>query len=125
MPPGAVFSLFSFTDRTRSFGVSFNKKDRFRIYLNALNLWGIAEIGDTFICFGILPFMSSYSTRRARLDIILPLASAEKLSMVSSAKADSCGTLVTAAWISSLVQLRPVLTGHPIVAYFGNVSYAG
>ena len=45
--------------------------------------------------------------------------------MVSSVKADSCGTLMTAAWISTLVQSRPVLTGQPPVAYFSKVSYEG
>ena len=42
--------------------------------MNALEFWGIAEISDTFICFGVLNFMLSYSTRRARFDATLSLA---------------------------------------------------
>ena len=55
----------------RPCGVNFNKNDRSRIDMNALNLWGIAVISDNFICFGILHFMSSYSTRYARFDATL------------------------------------------------------
>ena len=78
MPPGAVFLIFLFTDGTRPCGISFNKNDRSRIDLNALELWGIAEIGNTFVCFGILPLMSSYNTRRAHFYSNLPNTSAEK-----------------------------------------------
>ena len=53
-PPGAVFYLFSFTDGTRPCGVSFNGNYRSRIDMNAIKLWGIEEISDIFICFGIL-----------------------------------------------------------------------
>ena len=74
MPPGPVFSLFSFTDRKRPCGDSFNENDRSKIYLTDLILLGIAEIGDNFICFGMLHFMSSYSTGRARFDATLSLA---------------------------------------------------
>ena len=56
--------------------------------MNALDFWGIVEIGYTLICFGILPFISSYSTKRACFDATLHLALAEKLAMDSSAKSD-------------------------------------
>ena len=52
MPPESVFSLFSFTEGTRSCGVNFNENDRSSIDLNAFDLWGIAAIGDTFIFVG-------------------------------------------------------------------------
>ena len=58
-------------------------------------------------------------------DSTLPLASAEKWAIYLSANADSCGTLVNAACISSLLKLRPVLTGQHTVAYSSSVSYAG
>ena len=67
-PPGSVFYFFSFTDGMRPCGVNFNKNDRSRIDMNALNLWCIAAISDNFIFFGILHFMSSYSTICARFD---------------------------------------------------------
>ena len=91
--------------------------------MNALDMWGIAEIGDTFIYFRILTFMSSYITIHACFDATLTLASAGKRAITFSAKLDSCGPLMTATWISSLAQLWPILTGHPPVAYFSSVSY--
>ena len=55
----------------------------------------------------------------------LPLASTVELSIALSDKVDSCGPLMTAACISSLVSLRTVLIGQPPVEYSSSVSYAG
>ena len=46
--------------------------------MNDLDLWGIAAIGDTFVCFGILSLIFSYNTKRVCFDATLCLASAEK-----------------------------------------------
>ena len=93
--------------------------------LNALDLWGIAEIGVTLICDGISPFDSLYSTRCVRFDSTLIFNSAEKWAIALSSKVESCGTLMAAVFIYFLFQSRPVLTGETPVAYSNRVSYAG
>ena len=52
--PGAIFTLFSFTEGARPFGVNFNENDRSSIDLNYFDLWGVAAIGETFIFVGKL-----------------------------------------------------------------------
>ena len=47
--------MFSFTERTRPGGVTFNENYISSIDLNALDLCGIAVIGESFIFFGKSP----------------------------------------------------------------------
>ena len=122
VPPGAVFLLFLFTEGTRPCGVSFHENDRFSIDLNSFYFWGISAIGEILIFVGKLPLKISYHTRCAWFGATFSFASAAKWAIASSAKFDSWVPLITAAWVSFLVQFRPVFTGHPLVESFCNVS---
>ena len=86
--------------------------------------WIFQKLVTPSFFFGILPFMLSYSKICVRFHTTFPLVLATKLAMASYDKADSYGPLMTASWISSLVQFLPVLKVHPPVSYFSSVSYA-
>ncbi len=112
-PRGAHFSIVLLTDSMIPPSLSRSEKDRSRIDLYTLDLWGIAATSETFRCRGWLVFISSHRTTHACPFSTLLATSSAKCAMVSGSRADLCGPWLIAAWILSRVQSHPVLVGHP------------
>ena len=121
-PDGAVFLLFSLTNGTCPWDISHMEKAKPRMDRKALDLCGIATIGKTFIYSGGLYFIKSYRTNHNWFESIFAFYSAAKWTIPSSDRADSWGPLITAIWVSPFEQLRPILDGQTLVAYYNNLT---
>ncbi len=105
--------------------VNHKEKERSRIDWNAFDLWGIAAIGDTFICGGGVFLMSSHKTIFACLHFTFLSASCLKCSSASADIAEACDPRATASQISSFFHGALVFVGHPYVANSHSRAPAG
>ena len=87
-PRGEVFSGVSLTNAKREPSCSRKANDRSKIDRNALDLCGMATMGEIFNCGGGLSLMSSYKTILACPDATFSLHSSAKCSNASVDSAD-------------------------------------
>ncbi len=87
-PPGAVFVVVSLTANRMPPFCSFSLNERSSVNQKALNLCGIAAIGDIFNSVGGLPLMVSHATTLAWFVLTYSLISCVKCSIASGVSAD-------------------------------------
>jgi len=104
---------------------SFNWKDRSKIALKIRLLWGTAASGEIFKFGCGSCFMSSHQIISASPCSTFSNASCHRHRVASGDFADACGPLCMAASKCSFDHPAPQSTGHPSVAYWNNVAYAG
>ena len=105
----------SLTDFRRVW-LTFSLKDRSRIILNCLDLWGMAAMGEIFRFDGGLCLMSSHLTILQKPYLTLSRASVRHARAASGFCADGWDPCVIAVCISCRVQFVPHSIGHPFFA---------
>jgi hypothetical protein len=116
-PFGTLLTVVSLTAANTPPFFRRKRKERSKIDRNALDLWGMAAIGDILSCGGGLSLIASQGTRRAWFVRSFSCISSVKCWIALGVVADQWGPRSTASHISSLVQLRPVRAGQPNVAH--------
>ncbi len=113
---GAVILVVLLTAERTPLFARHKQNDKSKMEQKALDLCGIAAIGDIFSSFGGLSLMVSQSTNLAWFVCTFLSASAVKCAIASGDSAEQCGPRSIALQISDLDHGLPVFVGHPKVA---------
>ena len=107
-PRGAILKVESFTDKSIPPFLRWRLRDRSKIDLNALDLWGIATIGEIFSWGGRLSLISSHRISFACPTLTLLAHSTAKCASALVYCDDWWGPRATASHISSFDHGLPV-----------------
>ncbi len=105
---GASLTVAPLTDSRKPPYLRCSQKERSRIDQNALDLWGMAAMGEILSQMVGSSLMLSHSTSFACPAVTLATLSLAKCAMATGDNADLCGLRATASHISCFVHGRPI-----------------